>query len=61
MAIDQFRFRMKFPIWSVDEIGKMTAQEWKMACCPRHLANCPAIVDDEDELVCPRCRPLRRK
>ena len=60
MAIDEAKFRYRFPLWSLAEIGQMTEQEWLMACCPRHLRNCPAVVDEDDELICPICSPGRK-
>jgi hypothetical protein len=56
VAINQAKLKLRFPIWSVHEMGLMTAQEWKMVCCPRRRADCPAIIDEDDEMVCPQCK-----
>ena len=54
------KHRYRFPMWSVDEMRRMTPAQWLTACCPMGAVDCPAVPDEDDELVCPRCRGTRR-
>jgi hypothetical protein len=53
------RRQHRFPMWRLDEIAQMTPEQWLTACCPMATVDCPAVPDEDNELVCPRCRGTR--
>jgi hypothetical protein len=51
--------RGRFSFWSMELMSRMTWDQWLTACCPMGARDCPAVIDEDDELVCPRCRGTR--
>jgi hypothetical protein len=56
--LDRRRGR-KWAFWTFDEMRQMTPEQWLTACCPMAAVDCPAVVDEDDELICSRCRGTR--
>ncbi len=49
----------RWVIFASWELGNMPDNVWLTACCPMAAVDCPAVPDEDDELVCPRCRGTR--